>query len=160
MKRIGNRIPVVALMVVLLAGAAAQADELRDAVNQGDEVKVAELVRKNPSSVTRANRSLRKNGCQTCGSLLNAHMPRNVVSAASRIADSYATGMFAGIDHVGLPEMFHVHACAFAYHCKSKPPIAPAKPPPKMTSGRIVRLIPIAGSMPCTGNGVKASNSV
>src|SRR5688500_19931705 len=80
---------------------------------------------KKPSSVTRANRSLRNSGCQTCGSLLNAHMPRNVVIAASRIAHSYAIGMFAGIDQVGLPEMFHVHACELQYHCSSMPPTAP-----------------------------------
>src|SRR5262245_6075711 len=112
---------------------------------------------KNASSVTCANRSLRKNGCQTCGSLLKSHMPKNAVSADSRIASSYATGMFAGMDHVGLPEMFQVHACALQYHCSARPPIAPEKPPPKITSGKIVRLIPIAGSMPCTGNGEKQS---
>lgn len=51
MKRILNRMPVLVLMVALCAGATALADELRDAVNQGDEIKVAELVRKNPASV-------------------------------------------------------------------------------------------------------------
>ena len=103
--------------------------------------------------MTRTNRSLRNSGCQTCGSLLNAHMPKNEVKTASKMPHSYAIGMFAGIDQVGLPEMFQVHACALQYHCSSRPPNAPEKPPPKITSGRIVRLIPIAGSMPWTGNG-------
>src|SRR6185436_12812989 len=32
-------------------------------------------------------------------------------------------------------------------------------PPPRMIHGRIVALIPIAPSMPCTGNGVNVSQS-
>ena len=67
------------------------------------------MPRKNPSSVTRRNRSLRNSGCQTCGSLLRPHIPKNDVRTANRIVGSYAIGMFAGIDHVGLPEMFQPH---------------------------------------------------
>src|SRR5690242_12306360 len=98
------------------------------------------MPRKNPSSVTRRNRSLRKNGCQTCGSLLKPHIPKNAVSTDSKIVSSYAIGMFAGIDQVGLPEMFQPHWYVLQYHCRSRPPMAPQNPPPKITSGRIVRL--------------------
>ena len=35
---------------------------------------------------------------------------------------SNAIGMFAGIDQVGLPEMFHGQSYALQYHCRSRPP--------------------------------------
>ncbi len=62
---------------------------------------------RNASSVTWLNRSARKNGCQTCGSLLAIHIPKKLVNTASRIVVSNPIGMLAGIDHAGLPEMFH-----------------------------------------------------
>src|SRR5690348_16041892 len=103
------------------------------------------MATKKPSSVVFMNRSWRNSGCQTWGSRLSAHIPKNEVETESRMVSSYAIGMFAGIDHVGLPEMFQPHWYALQYHCRSRPPSAPQKPPPKMISGRIVRLMPIAG---------------
>ena len=58
--------------------------------------------------------------------------PEERVKTESRSSHSNAIGMFAGIDHVGLPEMFQRHLYALQYHCSSRPPIAPVKPPPKI----------------------------
>ncbi|MND09721.1 hypothetical protein D3C83_332650 [compost metagenome] len=57
--------------------------------------------------MTFAKRSLRKNGCQTCGSLFRIHTAKNVVRTENRIVASNAIGTFAGIDQLGLPPMFH-----------------------------------------------------
>src|SRR5437899_12918711 len=71
----------------------------------------------NASSVTWLNRSLRKNGCQTFGSLFAIHMPKKLVNTASKIVVSNPIGTLAGIDHAGLPEMFHGQLYALHHHC-------------------------------------------
>src|SRR5688500_5603786 len=103
----------------------------------------ASTPRKKPSSVARAKRSFLKNGCQTCGSLLRIHIPKNVVSTDARIVVSYEIGTFAGIDHAGLPATFHGQSHAFIHHWRNVPPTRPPKPPRKTITGRMVRLIPI-----------------
>ena len=83
---------------------------------------------KNPSSVALRNRSRRKNGCQTWGSLLNAHIPKNAVRTDIRIVVSNAIGTLLGVIgrvHSGLPDTFHCHAIALQYHCRSAPPTVP-----------------------------------
>ncbi len=57
--------------------------------------------------MTCRKRSLRNSGCHTCGSLLSIHIPKKLVNTARRMVVSNAIGTFAGIDQVGLPEMFH-----------------------------------------------------
>src|SRR5262249_25849504 len=104
------------------------------------------MPRNRPSSVTLVKRSRRKDGGQTCGSLFRIHIPKKLVKTDRRIVVSNAMGTLLGVIgnvHNGLPDTFQCHAYALQYHCRSAPPMVPVMPPPKMSSGRMVRLMPI-----------------
>lgn len=81
-------------------------------------------------------------------------MPKKAANTAASTVVSKVIGMLAGKLKNGLPLTIHGHSQALAHHCSSRPPPRPPRPTMKTIQGRIVFLMPIAGSMPCTGNGL------
>ena len=63
--------------------------------------------KKNVSSVTRSKRGSVNMGLLNFGSPLSAHIPKNAPNEASKIVSSNATGMKAGSEINGLPEMMY-----------------------------------------------------
>ena len=122
------------------------------------------MTMKNRSSVARRKRMLLKSGCESRGKPFIKNINPTADSADKRMVSSKMIGIHAGTDMSGLPEIrngypvTHTNAqmeklAALVKACKQKPTMVPVIPAPKTSRGRIVRLIPIALSRPCTGNG-------